>query len=107
MDKKIEQVLYSLGLTQNYKGYQQLTQILKITVVKPESLRVVTKWLYPTAARKCGTNWKAIERNLRTMIKIAWQTTPGKLEELSGYPLGQQPKPALFLALLTHRLLQM
>ena len=84
MDKKVEQMLYSIGLTPNYKGYQQLTQALQIAVEEPEALEAVTKWLYPAVARKCGTNWKTVERNIRTMIGIAWQTAPEQLERLSG-----------------------
>ena len=70
MDKKVEQMLYSIGLTPNYKGYRQLTQALQIAVEEPEALEAVTKWLYPAVARKCGTNWKTWERNIRTMIGI-------------------------------------
>ncbi len=103
MDKKVEQVLYSIGLMPNYKGYQQLVQALKIAAEKPESLTIVTKWLYPVVARKCGTNWQAVERNIRTMLKIAWRTNPEKLEEWVGYPLEQKPKPAQFLALLVYQ----
>ena len=76
MDKKVEQMLYSIGLTPNYKGYRQLTQALQIAVEEPEALEAVTKWLYPAVARKCGTNWKTVERNIRTMIGIAWRTAP-------------------------------
>ena len=61
MDKKVEQMLYSIGLTPNYKGYRQLAQALQIAVEEPEALEAVTKWLYPAVARKCGTNWKTVE----------------------------------------------
>lgn len=104
MDKKIEQILYSMGLTPNYKGYRQLAQVLQIAVEEPEALEAVTKRLYPAAARKCGTNWKAVERNIRTMIGIAWQTAPEQLERLSGYCLERRPRPAQFLAFLTYHL---
>lgn len=104
MDKKMEQMLYFIGLTPNYKGYRQLVQALQIAAEEPGSLELVTKWLYPAVARKCGTNWKAVERNIRTMIQIAWQTTPERLEVLSGYPVKKKPKPAQFLAFLTHYL---
>lgn len=104
MDKTMEQMLYSIGLTSNYKGYRQLAQALQIAVEEPEALEAVTKRLYPAVARKCGTNWKAVERNIRAMIEIAWQTAPERLERLSGCSLERRPRPAQFLAFLTHHL---
>lgn len=105
MNKEIEYILYSMGLTPNYKGYHQLTQALRIVIEEPESLRVVTKQLYPEVASRFGTNWKAVERNIRAMIRIAWETAPEKLKELSGFPLETRPKPTQFLAFLAHHLL--
>lgn len=107
MDKKVEQMLCSIGLTQNYKGYRQLAQALQIAGEEPGSLEIVTKRLYPAVARECGTNWKSVERNIRTMIEIVWQSAPEKLERLSGYPLEEKPKPAQFLALLVYCLSHM
>ena len=104
MDKTMEQMLYSIGLTSNYKGYRQLAQALRIAVEEPEALEAVTKRLYPAVARRCGTNWKAVERNIRAMIEIAWQTAPERLERLSGCSLERRPRPAQFLAFLTHHL---
>ena len=31
---------------------------------------VVTKWLYPEVAKHYGTNWKAVERNIRSMNQL-------------------------------------
>lgn len=105
MGQRIEYILYSIGLTPNYKGYHQLKQALKIVMEEPEALEEVTKQLYPVVARRYGTNWKAVERNIRAMIKIAWRTAPEKLKELSGCPLEQRPKPTQFLAFFAHYLL--
>ena len=52
MDKKVEQMLYSIGLTPNYKGYRQLVQALQIAVEEPEALEAVTKWLYPRSRKE-------------------------------------------------------
>ena len=104
MDKVMEQMLYSIGLTPNYRGYRQLVQTLQIAMEEPEALEAVTKRLYPAVARKCGTNWKAVERNIRAIIKIAWQTAPEKLEHLPGCSLERRPRPAQFLSFLTYHL---
>ena len=72
MDKKIQNLLYSIGLTSNYVGYRQMTIALEIAVQEPKSLCMVTKWLYPETAKRCGTNWKAVERNIRTALRCTW-----------------------------------
>lgn len=100
MDKKIQNLLYSIGLTSNYVGYRQMTIALEIAVQEPKSLCMVTKWLYPETAKRCGTNWKAVERNIRTAIRCTWKTSRHTLEQMAGYSLEIVPKPAQFLAIL-------
>ena len=77
---------------------------LEIASQKPESLRQVTKWLYPETARRCGTNWKAVERNIRTALHCTWKTSQHTLEEITGHSFDAAPKPAEFLAILTHEI---
>lgn len=104
MDMKIQNLLYSIGLTANYAGYRQLKVALEIAAQEPESLCLVTKWLYPETARRCGTNWKAVERNIRTALHCTWKTARHTLEQMAGCPLDTMPKPAQFLAILTQGL---
>lgn len=104
MNKRIEQLLYTIGLSVNYTGFRQVAVALGIAFREPASLRAVTKWLYPETARICGTNWRAVERNIRSMINLAWRTAPEKLKELSDGSLSKKPKPAQFLAILVHQL---
>ena len=100
MDKKIQNLLYSIGLTSNYVGYRQMTIALEIAVQEPKSLCMVTKWLYPETAKRCGTNWKAVERNIRTVLRCTWKTSQHTLEQMAGHSLEIIPKPAQFLAIL-------
>ena len=104
MDMKIQKLLYSIGLTANYVGYQQMTVALEIAVQEPESLCLVTKRLYPETARRCGTNWKAVERNIRTVLGRIWKTSPQILEQITGCSFDAMPKPAQFLAILVQGL---
>lgn len=104
MDMEIQKLLYSIGLTPNYVGYQQMTIALKIAMQDPESLNLVTKRLYPETARICGTNWKAVERNIRTALHCSWKTSQHTLEQMAGHSFDTIPKPAQFLAILTHGL---
>ena len=104
MDIKIQKLLYSIGLTANYAGYRQMMVALEIAAQEPESLCLVTKRLYPETARRCGTNWKSVERNIRTALCCAWKNSQGTLEQIAGCSFDTMPKPAQFLAILAHGL---
>ena len=102
--KEIQQLMYSMGLTANYAGYRQMMIALEIAAQEPESLCLVTKWLYPETARRCGTNWKSVERNIRTVLRCAWKNSQHTLEEMAGRTFDTMPKPAQFRAILAHGL---
>ena len=104
MDLKIRDLLSSIGLTAKYVGYWQMKIALEIAVQEPNSLGMVTKWLYPETAKRCGTNWKAVERNIRTALRCAWKNSQGTLERMAGCSFDTMPKPAQFLAILAHGL---
>lgn len=104
LDIKIQNLLYSLGLTPNYAGCRQMMIALEIAAQEPESLCMVTKRLYPETARRCGTNWKAVERNIRTALRYIWKYSQRTLEQMAGRSFDTMPKPAQFLAILVHEL---
>ena len=93
MDTSVHKLLYSIGLTANYVGYRQMTVALKIAAEDPEALCMVTK-------RRCGTNWRAVERNIRTAMHCAWNNSQHTLKQMAGYSFDNMPKPAQFLAIL-------
>ena len=103
MNKDIDRLLYSIGLTANYTGYRQIAIALELAVAEPDTLLMVTKRLYPEIAQRCGTTWKAVERNIRAMLVFTWDKSRGRLEQISG-PLDSKPTPAQFLAILTYYL---
>ena len=61
-------LLYQLGISANYKGFLHTAYAVSLCVEQQDRLLLVTKWLYPDVARKYGTNWKAVERNIFTKI---------------------------------------
>ena len=76
-------LLYRLGITANYVGFFQTACAVSLCVEEPDRLLLVTKDIYPEVARRCGTNWKAVERNLRTAGEIIWRENRPLLEELA------------------------
>lgn len=77
MNKKLTHLLYSLGLSTNYTGFYCIVSAVEIAICEPQSLTMVTKWLYPQITRQRGTNWKAVERNIHSAIDAIWRRPPG------------------------------
>lgn len=100
LQPNIDHLLYRLGLTANYRGYFYISRALMLCIEKGERLLLVTKWLYPEVAKRYGTNWKAVERNIRTASGVIWRENRPLLEELAGRTLEGQPRAAQLLAIL-------
>ena len=95
-------LLYQLGISANYKGFLHTAYAVSLCVEQQDRLLLVTKWLYPDVARKYGTNWKAVERNIRTVSTIAWKHNLPLFESLSHRHLDRRLRSAEFLAVLFH-----
>ena len=102
---EIYDLLYHLGVTANYTGFFQIAFAVQLCMEQPERLLLVTKWVYPDVARHYKTNWKAVERNIRTVNGIVWEQNRLYLEELAGRELLHKPSNAQLLAILVYSLL--
>ena len=98
-------LLHRLGVTANYTGFFQTALAVCLCMDQPERLLLVTKWVYPDVARRCKTNWKAVERNIRTVNGLVWEQSRPYLEELAGRELPHKPSNAQLLAILSYSLL--
>ena len=96
-----QNLLYRLGLTANYRGFFYISYAIALCIEKEERLLLVTKWLYPEVAKRYGTNWKAVERGIRTGSGVMWSENRPLLEKITGRPLDGQLKAAQLLAILT------
>ena len=101
----IYELLYRLGVTANYTGFFHTACAVSLCMEQPERLVLVTKWLYPAVAEQYGTNWKAVERNIRTVGCIIWRENRPLLERLARRSLTQTPSTAQLLAILSASLL--
>lgn len=95
------ELLYRLGITTNYTGFHETAYAVSLCVRNPERLMLVTKWLYPDVAKQYRTTWKAVERNVRTVVEMAWQNDAALLEEIAGKALQRKPRAAQFLSMLS------
>ena len=108
MDKncqlEVYDLLYQLGVTANYTGFFHTAYAVSLCAEQPDRLLLVTKWLYPEVAKRYGTNWKAVERNIRTVSCIIWREKRPLLEELARRHLEEKPRNAQLLAILASSL---
>ena len=105
MQTEVYDLLYHLGVTANYTGFFQTAFAVRLCMKQPERLLLVTKWVYPDVARHYKTNWKAVERNIRTVNGLVWEQSRPYLEELAGRELLYKPSNAQLLAILSYSLL--
>lgn len=105
MLNRIYSLLASLGITANYVGFFYVAHAVELAVSDMENLLLVTKRIYPEIAKYHHTSAKNVERNIRTVINVAWDSNPGLLENLAGRPLPEKPTATEFLAILSTALL--
>ena len=61
----ITDVLYWLGISEKYIGFDYLSYAILLVLRQPERLFLATKWLYPDVAKHYRTNWQTVERGMR------------------------------------------
>ena len=101
---KIYDLLYRLGAAATHTGFFHTAYAVRLAAEQPERLLLVTKWLYPDVAKHYGTNWRAVERNIRTTIQEIWKRCPETLSDMAGYPMTQAPRPAEFISILARHI---
>lgn len=93
--------LQALGITPNYKGYQQAVCAIQLALEEESRLRNVTKEIYWVVADAMGCARSDIERNLRTLSLRAWRVNPLRLQEIAPYPLSAPPAASQRITILT------
>lgn len=101
MDDFLPDLLSSLGITANYRGYFFTIEAVTLAVDNPARLSAVTKELYPTVALQCDSTAARVEHGLRRMAELAWRRNPQLLQHIAGYPLPARPSASRFIAILT------
>lgn len=105
MGASVYGLLDRLGITQNYIGYFQTAQAVELCADAPEKLTQMTECVYSELGKKYHVKWTAVERNIRTVAKMAYKRRAKALEKLMGFELTSQPKSSDFLAALTARVI--
>ena len=75
----IYDILSRLGVVRKYLGRDYLAYSIRITLQNENYFFLVTKCLYPDVASHFNTNWKRVERDIRTAVKAAWKSNRGPI----------------------------
>lgn len=100
MDKTLttERVLRALGVTGKLLGFRYTIYMIERVMESQDRILLITKSLYPEAARHFGVTASSVERALRTLIHVCWERTGHSfLEHIAGTPLGRVPTNSEFL----------
>ncbi|MCD8356889.1 MAG: sporulation initiation factor Spo0A C-terminal domain-containing protein [Clostridia bacterium] len=65
--------LCCMGAAINGIGTFQTAYAIYLVRCQPKDMKFATKQLYPAIAKYCGTNWMAVERNIRYTITSIWK----------------------------------
>ena len=97
---KIYSMMYDLGITATYAGFFHTSYAVHLAVQQPDRLLLVTKWIYPDVAKFYHTDWRNVERNIRTVATIAWEHHPDTLSSIARSGLERRPSNSQFIAIL-------
>lgn len=69
-------LLKKLGVNPAIKGWTYLNEAIQMSVDDPTVMEMVTKTMYPTIAKKCGTTPTRVERAIRHAVEQAFSVAP-------------------------------
>lgn len=107
LENDVTKIMREIGIPAHIKGYQYIREGIKMAVKDPEILNYITKFLYPSIAKKYHTTTSSVERAIRHAIEVAWNR--GKmdcLERIFGYNVNSgkgKPTNSEFIALLADK----
>ena len=102
---EIYQLLAQLGIVSKYRGYQMLAFAIQLFLTNPNGPPSL-KSLYIDLSMLVKRSPSAIERDLRTVIAVAWQHNQLFLSYISPFPLTHAPSVMLFIEILSTYLLR-
>jgi two-component system response regulator (stage 0 sporulation protein A) len=108
LEAKVTNVLHEIGVPAHIRGYHYMREAIMMSVEDLDVLNYITKELYPSIAKKCGTTPSRVERAIRHAIEVAFSR--GKIDvidSLFGYTVNThkgKPTNSEFIALIADRL---
>lgn len=108
LEMDITNILLEIGIPAHIKGYQYIREGIIMSFYDRNMLQYITKFLYPSIAKKYKTTSSSVERTIRHAIEVAWRRGNMEvLEDVFGNTVcaGKgKPTNSEFMALLTDKL---
>ena len=108
LDRKVVDILLSLGISPNLQGYTFLKESIKLAIYNPSYIGAITKIMYPTIAIKFKTTACRVERSIRHALEVSYMK--GKIyniNEIFGLKIleeNEKPTNSEFVAVIADRL---
>lgn len=103
--KEAERLLRCLGAQGTGYGLRQMACAVEAAMEDMSRLNHITKGLYQDVASEFNTDWKNIEKNIRSIRDTIWaEGERGLLEELCGHRLERKPTNTQLLKILAEYL---
>ena len=108
LDRKVVDILLSLGISPNLQGYTFLKESIKLAIYNPSYIGAITKIMYPTIAIKFKTTACRVERSIRHALEVSYMK--GKIyniNEIFGLKIleeNEKPTNSECVALIADRL---
>lgn len=102
--EKAYEIIEKLGITSKYRGYFFVTDAIDLVMNAQDKPIKITKDIYPYLARKYKTTPMNIERNVRAVINICWETNKKGVNELAGHPMTYRPTNSQFIDMVAYYL---
>lgn len=100
--------LRSMGISAHLKGYEYIKCAIIYCVDHGGRIPPISTELFPFVAEKYNTNWKSVDRNIRTAIEYAWNHGNVDVQhKLFGYTVnGHSGSPTCkeFIAMICERI---
>lgn len=108
LEVDVTNILLEIGIPAHIKGYQYIREGIIMAFFDANMLHYITKFLYPSIAKKYKTTSSSVERTIRHAIEVAWRRgNMETLEEFFGNTISAgkgKPTNSEFMALLTDKL---
>ncbi len=108
IETRVTNILHEIGVPAHIRGYHFMREAIIMAVKDLDVLNYITKELYPTIAKKCGTTPSRVERAIRHAIEVAWNRGQiDAIDNLFGYTINNhkgKPTNSEFIALIADRL---
>lgn len=106
--KEITKLLHTLGMPTHVLGYEYSREAILIALGNKDTLRSITKELYPAVAEAFNTTPTRVERAIRHAVELAWdQGDLDTLQRFFGYTVSSKkgkPTNSEFLSALADHL---